>query len=207
MKKIIIAILLLFTLTGCELFGSTNETTTLQDVLSEVIYDVYESKATFSMTSTGESNGYIEFEYTVSESNDFIKTKKTINDDVETNIIYKSNDVYYLYQEKNNEVNTVQLLDDHATSLYSQILAERDSYYTSLTTDVTNYTSTEDGVLTLLKYSEILNDVYYDTVFSFNTINKRFVSLEKTFTKNNTINKTKLEISYVIDTTIPGGNN
>lgn len=201
MKKIILITIMLITLVGC----AGNSKPVLNDLLDSIVYDAYESTATFSMISEGEINNKLIFEYTVSEENNYIKMVKEINDDLETNIIYNKDDVFYLYQNKNDSENTIELTNNTAFELIDQIIEQRDFYYSISSTDATSYTSNVKDAVTTVFYAETIEDIYYDIQVSYNTSNMKFVGLSKVFTQNNTMTTIELNISYTLDMTIPGG--
>lgn len=200
MKKIIMSSFVLFSLTGC--FNSVQDD--LSDVLESIEFNTNESTATFTMSNVGAINNTMEFEYTISEENSFVKTVKTINSDVETNIIYMNNSNYYLYQNKNNNIVNIELTEFDAKYLFDAVVLERDELYT-LTTETTEYTQTTESDTTIISYDERIDDVLYSIKVSYDTSSKQFVSLQKKFTIDNTITTIDLSVSYTLDLELPQG--
>ncbi len=200
MKKVILMLVMLIGLTAC-----TSETS-LDEILSNTVFDTTESCTLFTMSSMGALNSSLEFEYTISESNNYIKLVKNINGDKETNIIYTLSDTYYLYQDKNDVISVVELDESYALELFEKYVSDRDDLYTNINTNATSYTISTSGTTDTVTYTELINNINYDTQFKYNNINNKFIGLQKTFTKDNSIYSTNLTISYTIDTTIPGGN-
>ncbi len=197
MKKIIVSILILFSLTACV-------QTNLNDILESIEFDTNESTAIFSIVNFGEVNNQMSFEYTISEKNEFVKTVKIYNTDVETNIIYKNNNNYYLYQEKNDNIVNIELTEYDAKIALNSVVLERDELYT-ISTETTEYSKKTSDGNTCITYEERLDDVLYSIDVSFNTSNNQFVSLQRKYTVDNTMTTISLFVSYELDLSLPQG--
>lgn len=197
MKKLLITILLLFSLAGCS-------NADLNSLLSSIEFDTYESTASFSMVSVGENNSNIKFEYTISEENEYVKTVKTFNSDVETNIIYKKDTTYYLYQDKNNKVLNMELTQYDANTLFNAVILERDELYT-ITTEASEYDKSKDSDNTVISFDERVDDILYSIKVTYCTTSNKFVSLQKKYTLDNTITTVNLTVGYTLDLSLPQG--
>ncbi len=194
--KIILFVIFLCISLGSLIYLKVTTPPTLESVMQNIDIDTTSINIELTITNKNEE---IKFTCTVSDDDNYIKTVKESNDVSETNIVYKENDKYYLYQKKDDE-KIVELNEIDAKNFIDKLKLEVIELEDYLDVDydaVKYYFYSKD----LVTYSNYRNNIFYDNELVFE--NNQLIEIKQTFTSNNLINTVSLKYSNNVNVEIP----
>lgn len=194
--RILIFVIVCIVSAGSFLYIKLTTPPTLESVLEDVSFDT--SEVTLDVTLSNK-NETINYTYIVSEENTYIKTIKTIENTIETSILYLDNDIYYLYVDKGTPT-TIQLETNDGIFMFNNLkleVQELENYLDINYSNVKYYYYSEE----LVTFSSFKDNVFYD--YEIQIKNNKLFNLTQTFTVNNIINTVEINVDYNVDIKLP----
>lgn len=194
--KVFIFIIICLMSAGSYLYIKFTTAPDLESVIANVVFDTSEVTIDVTLSNKNEKVNYI---YTISDKNNYIKSVKTIDTVVETNIVYLENSIYYLYVDKGTP-NKIELTYDNGVDMFNNLKLEVQKLNDYLDIDYNSikyYTYTEE----LISFSSYKNYVFYD--YEIGLSDNKLINMKQTFTVNNIINTVSINVDYNTNIVIP----
>ncbi len=181
---------------GSFLFYKITTPPTLESIISKTTFDTSEVTIEVKVSNKNEELNYT---FVVSDENNYIKSVKEVNDVIETSIVYKQDDKYFLYVNKDIE-ETIELKNNDGENFINNL--KKDVYdlesYLDINYDTVKYYFYSEELITFSNYT---NGVFYDNELEI--IDNKLVSMKKVFGVNNIVNTVDINIDYNVDVQIP----
>lgn len=194
--RVIVLCIVLLMAAGSFIFVKVTTPPTLESVLDGVLFETNEVTLDVCISNKNET---VNYEFVVSQSSSYIKIKKEINNNVETSIVYKTENQYYLYIDK-EEQTIIELEETDGINMLNNFKTNIDQLDTYLDIDyksVKYYYYSEE----LITFSNYDKNIFYDNEIVLK--DNKLVNLKKVFTVDNIVNTVDISVDYTVDITIP----